>query len=209
MKRPAFYFLLVWCVVVSIVSESKAQGTLDALIIPPISGAGVVGYVLGAVGWSFVPTQDILVTGIKASGPQFSFWQGSNQIIATFNIASPSINPLLGFTPIANVALSAGQLYFVSCQNSNSSDVVPVTVRGLEGASGLRPFSTSSYISQFASYKVSPSGEWSSTVSSPYNNTEVLFFGPNFQFQVVPEPNVITISILGFCLCVRKRSFLI
>jgi hypothetical protein len=124
-KFSLWYFLLFGCLFVSVARESKAQGTLDSLTIPAISGAPVIGYyVSGGVGWSFVPTSDILVTGIEASATQFSFWQGSNQVLATFNVSSPNTKPPNSFAPIAPLFLSAGELYFVSCQNSNFSVVV-------------------------------------------------------------------------------------
>jgi hypothetical protein len=204
-KFSLWYFLLFGCLFVSVARESKAQGTLDSLTIPAISGAPVIGYyVSGGVGWSFVPTSDILVTGIEASAIQFSFWQGSNQVLATFNVSSPNTKPPNSFAPIAPLFLSAGELYFVSCQNSNFSDVVVFSVWGLQGAHGLPSFGTSSYISEFASYRVSPNRQWSPTVSPPDSNTDVLLYGPNFQFKVVPEPSAISISIVGLLFHARK-----
>jgi hypothetical protein len=112
-KFSLWYFLLFGCLFVSVARESKAQGTLDSLTIPAISGAPVIGYyVSGGVGWSFVPTSDILVTGIEASAIQFSFWQGSNQVLATFNVSSPNTKPPNSFAPIAPLFLSAGGTLF-------------------------------------------------------------------------------------------------
>lgn len=149
------------------------------------------------------------MTGIEASAPQLSFWQGSNQVLATFDVSGPSPNPTGSFTPVAPLFLSAGQLYFISCQNSNFSGQVFVTAWALPGTSspspyGPEPFSTSSYISQFASYYISPDKEWSSTRTPPSSNSDYLFYGPNFQFQVVPEPMSFELLIFGFLFCLHK-----
>jgi len=200
---------LLGCLVALIACGSKAQGTLNALTIPSIypPSAPVIGFVTsGGIGWSFVPTSDIFVTGIEASAPQLSFWQGSNQVLATFGVPVPSTPPADSFSPIAPLFLSAGQLYFVSCQTSNFSGFVGLTVWGLQGASSLPSFSTSSYISQFASYHVSASGQWSPATDLPLSNSDYLLYGPNFQFQVVPEPGITGLSILGLLFCSKRQS---
>lgn len=186
--------------------ELNAQGTVDALSFSTLTGASVIGCHPGGVGWSFTPTADIVATGIEASAPQFSFWQGSNQIMATFGVSEWFIKPVNSFTPIAPLFLSAGQTYFVSCQNSNFFDSVTFSVWGLQGADGLRPFSTSTYISQFASYYVSATGQWSPTTTPPTLSASYLFYGPNFQFEVVPEPRELCLLIFGFAFCLLKQK---
>ncbi len=182
---------------------------MNALTIPPISGAPVVGFVPGGVGWSFTPSIDILVSGIEAGSPQVSFWQGSNQIISTFNIASPSSVPANTFESIPPLELYAGQIYYISCQNSNFSESVPVTVWELQGSNSNTPipFTISSYITQYSCSIVSQDGQWSPpNITSADNNT--LLYGPNFQFQVVPEPSSAELSLLVslfFSILIRRR----
>ena len=204
MKRLAFYLLLFSCVAASDVREAKAQGTQDALTIPSTSGVRVDGYAPDGVGWSFIPTADMYATGVEASAPQLSFWQGSNQVLATFDVPSTSIVPSGSFTPIAPVFLASGQLYFISCQYSNYSSGFGLTFWGLQGAGGLSSFTISPYLSQFASYYVSATGQWTSTTTPSSLNGNYFLYGPNFQFQLVPEPTGFELLIVGFLFCARK-----
>jgi hypothetical protein len=64
----------------------------------------------------------------------------------------------------------------------------------------LPAFDVSSPISQFASYYLLANSQWSPTVSSPSHNTDVLIYGPNFQYQVVPEPSTTALLLCGTCL---------
>jgi hypothetical protein len=204
MKRLAFYLLLFGCVAASDVREAEAQGTQDALTFSTASGSRVDGYAPEGVGWSFIPTADLYATGIEASAPQLSFWQGSNQVLATFDVPSPSILPSGSFTPIAPVFLASGQLYFISCQYSNYSSGFGLTLWGLQGAGGLHSFTPSPYLSQFASYYVSATGQWTSSTIPSSSNGNYFLYGPNFQFQLVPEPASFGLLLVGFLFCIRK-----
>jgi hypothetical protein len=146
---------------------------------------GNSGYVIGGVGWTFVPTSALLVTGIAATAPQVSLWQGTNQIIANYDCLGAWPYNFQSITPLL---LSAGQRYAISAQNSNFTSEVDFMVYGPPGGSVYDPppFNLSPYISQFASYLLSSTGQWS-PMTPPPNNTNYLGFGPNFQFQVVPS----------------------
>jgi hypothetical protein len=170
-----------------------AQGTLNALNIAP--GPGVVGITPGGVGWSFVPTTDLIVTGISATAPQVDFWLGTNQNIARYYYEDPYSNGQpsfnagapTNFQAISNLLLSAGQTYFISTQYTNFTRYVDTFLYSLNGTNGITAFTTSPCISQFASYLLSTNGQWSPAVTPP-DNSIYAFMGPNFQFQVVPEP---------------------
>ena len=167
-----------------------AQGALQVIGFTP---PGIFGYTTNGVGWSFVPASDLMVTGISATAPQVSFWQGTNQLLATYpytgsyggNLTGPSTN----FQSIPPLFLSAGQTYFVSEQSLNFSDQVGFFYFGWNGASGLTPFAPSSDINDFASYYLSPSGEWLSPFAQASDNVNYALLGPNFQYQVIPEPS--------------------
>jgi hypothetical protein len=169
-----------------------AQGTLNALSFTP---PGALFPRDGGVGWSFVPTSDLMVTAISSSAPQVSFWLGTNQVIANYDYAGPYGSLLLGattnFQSVAPLLLSAGQTYFISTQFSNFTSQVNSFVFG----PGATSFTNSSYISQFASYSLSTSDQWSPTTTPP-DNSNYLLLGPNFQFQVVPEPTAFEFFIL-------------
>jgi hypothetical protein len=185
-----------------------SQGALTALNVTP---PGLVGYLpTNGVGWSFVPTSDLLVTAISSTAPQVSFWQGSNQVIATYSYAGPyggiSLGPSTNFQAVSSLLLFAGQTYFISCQNSNFTTPVFCYTFGLNGADGLQAFTPSPYISQFASYLLSAEGQWSSPVTQTSENVNYLFLGPNFEFQAVPEPTTSELSFLaiGFWFLCRR-----
>jgi hypothetical protein len=171
-----------------------AQGTMSALNFTP---PGALFYASGGVGWSFIPTADLLVTAVSSSAPQVSFWAGTDQVIATYDYAGPYGSLLLGattnFQSVTPLLLSAGQTYFVSTQFSNFTSQVNFFLFGL----GLTSFTNSSYISQFASYSLSTSDQWSPTMTPP-GNSDYLLLGPNFQFQVVPEPTSLELLLAAF-----------
>ena len=181
---------------------STAQGTLDALYIS--SGGTVVGYAGQGVGWSFVPTSDLLVTAINSSASQVDFWLGTSQNIASYNYTGPYGGPPTfaapsNFQAVTTLLLTTGQTYFISTQQPNFSSQVNVFVYSLNPSGspyGPIAFSLSPYITQFASYYLSSSGQWSSTSSSGYPNTDNATLGPNFQFQVVPEPTSFELFLL-------------
>ncbi len=177
-----------------------AQGTLNALNVGFTNVGGVIGIAQAGVGWSFVPTSDLLVTAISSTAPQVSFWLGTNQVIANYNsTGSPT-----DFQSVSTLLLSQGQNYYISCQHSNFANPFGIFIFSRNGIDGLLPFTTSSYISQFASYYVSPSGQWSPTVTPP-DNSNYLFVGPNFQFQVVPEPTSFELSLLTLVILLFRR----
>ena len=173
---------------------SVAQGNLNALVIDPSGTA--VGYASQGVGWSFVTTVDLFVTGISSTAPQVDFWQGSNQVIATYNYFGPyysggGASAPTNFQTVSSFFLSAGQTYFISTQQPGFSSAVIVEVYGLYPSGsvyGPKTFSISPYLSQFASYNLSSNGQWSSTTTPASDNVNYVVLGPNFQFQVVPEP---------------------
>ena len=189
---------------------SIAQGTLNALNIS--SGGTVVGYAPQAVGWSFVPSADLLVTGISSTAPQVDFWSGTSQDIATYNYTGPYGGPPTfaaptNFQAVTTLLLIAGQTYFISTQQPNFSSQVNVFVYSLNPSGspyGPITFSLSPYITQFASYYLSSSGQWSPTATPPDNASSVLL-GPNFQFQVVPEPTSFELFILTVGVWISRR----
>ena len=205
-----FFFLLV----LAIPKLAAAQGILNALTVDV--GSTVVGYTLQGVGWSFIPTADLIVTGISSTAPQVNFWLGTNQVVAAYNYDGPYGGPPnfaapTNFQPVSSILLSAGQTYFLSTQQSNFTSFVSVFVYGLNPSGSPydpKTFSLSPYISQFSSYYLSSSGQWSSTSTPGYPNTSYVPLGPNFQFQVVPEPTLIELSILmaGACIFWKRNS---
>jgi hypothetical protein len=189
MKRPALYFLL-FSVFASIGRETKAQETLNAMTLnsgpiegspraiqgepPPYSQFVIIVGSQGGDGWTFTPTENLLVTAIDSfSGTQISFWQGTNQILQSFDYTGTTYS----FQPIAPLLLSAGQNYSISTQNPDFTSTVDFVLDG--------DFSSSPYLADIGNYTLSPSGQWS---AFPSDAMDIVLIGPNFQFQVVPPP---------------------
>ena len=167
-----------------------AQVTMEALSTPP--AVPTFSYAPSGVGWSFVPATNLLVTAVYSTAPEVTFWKGTNLVIATYFYPGPYFDgvdagPPTNFQTVSPLYLSSGQTYFVSTQYSNFFDSVNIFIFELNGADGFSVFSTSPYISQFASYYLSPEGQWSSTTTPPSDNINYLLLGPNFQFQVDSE----------------------
>ena len=205
---PVQFFILL---AFSFPRPSVAQGYLNALTTD--SGGTVVGYASQGVGWSFVPTADLLVTGISSTAPQVDFWLGTNQNIASYTYAGPFGGPPTfaapsNFQAVASLLLSAGQTYFISTQQPNFSSPVNTLVYSLNPSSSPYDpitFSLSPYITQFASYYLSSSGQWSSTTTPASDNANYVVLGPNFQFQIVPEPPSFNLSLLILVVWLFRR----
>lgn len=212
MKNLAFYFLLLLCLFSAAVRDAKAQGTQDALTpsftvvsgppgsTPPYS-PNPLGFVNGGVGWSFTPTENLAVTAIASTASQVSFWQGTSQILASFDYSVSNYT----FEPIVPILLSAGQSYSISTQYPNYTWPVIINLGSFVGNDGP-PVSMSSYLTGFRNYLISTNGEWTLSPAPP-NNADDVFLGPNFQFQVVPEPTCFALLILGLSFFIRKPKF--
>jgi len=179
--------------------ESDAQGTMNALTpnLPTnegVFGPYVVGYFNGGVGWTFTPTADLLVTGVSSfSAPQVSIWLGTNQVLASYPVANADGS----FETISPLVLLAGQDYAISTQNTNFSSVIFFQVGSTTGT--VFPLvSVSSYLTGFGDFNLTTNEQWTPFDST--ENTDIISLGPNFQFQVVPEPGVVALSILGLLL---------
>jgi PEP-CTERM motif len=184
-----------------------AQGTMQALNFAP---PGVAGYTTNGVGWSFVPTSDLLVTAISATAPQIDFWQGNGQLLAIYaysgSYGSIPTGPSTNFQSVQPLLLTAGQTYFISAQSSNFSVQVGFFYFSQNGAGGLTSFAPSSDITGFASYYLSPNGQWSSPFTPTSDNLNYALLGPNFEYQVVPEPGSFGLFLIGVGICCSRRA---
>jgi hypothetical protein len=165
--------------------EVQSQSTIDALTFGP--GIHDVGYLGAATGWTFVPTTDLRVVAVGSlpmqSSLEVSFWSGTNQILATFSIpVQPSDGNDLVYQPVDGPTLKAGAAYAVS----TLSPVLPVEIFSRQGAGGGATFATSPFITQFGNFQVSTNNLWSPLPGST-NNSDWLFLGPTFRFQVLRQ----------------------
>ena len=177
--------------------QSAAQGIYPAQTWDgPVPGDSITN----AVGWSFAPTVNIAVTAISGSGTEVSFWSSAQQLIATYDFSGPygdASGPTSTFQSIAPLYLLAGQTYYVSTDNSDLSPFLDYIYGPPSGVPNAPvPFSTSTYLSDFGSYVIDSSGQWVPSTAPP-NNTEYLLLGPNFEFEVLPEPATFGLFALG------------
>src|SRR5256885_4224434 len=104
------------------VQEVQAQHKFDALVFG--SGLQTVGYFPGSVGWTFVPSVDLRVVAVGCdfmvgSFVEFNFWEGTNQIIANYQIPLQNTGTCcVVYQPVDGLTLRAGLLYGVSLQNA-------------------------------------------------------------------------------------------
>ena len=193
-------FLLLDCLLVSVERESKAQGTFSA-ITPNLQAGGVYfpGYMFsGGVGWTFTPTVDLIVVAISSTAPQVSFWNGTNQILASFGYS----NTAGSLEPIAPMLLLAGRNYAISTQHPDYASSITFAIGSPTGADGIAAVVISPYLTGFGSFALSSTAQW--RLYPATDNADYAFLGPNFQFQVVPEPSSLGLSILGLLFCARK-----
>jgi hypothetical protein len=154
-----------------------------------------LGSVQGGAGWTFTPTEDLLVTAIASTAPQVNFWLDSNQVLASFDYSISNYD--YSFESITPLLLLAGQNHSVSTQYPDFTSSVIVNDGSLSGDGGPL-VSISSYLSLYGYSLLTTSGQLTA-----YSSDAVLP-GPNFQFHVVSEPTIVEILAFGFIFCVRK-----
>lgn len=181
--------LLLSLLVLFIPKATQAQTTYDALRFGP--GIDSVGY-SEAAGWTFVPVADlhVVTVGCFPTAPPSSigicFWEGTNRIIALYQISiNQEASGDVSYQPVDGLTLKAGSPYAISI-NPNQIPL-PLRIYSKQGADGLSTFTTTPFISHFADYLVSTNGEWTPEPVPPASNTDFLYFGPTFQFQLLQE----------------------
>ena len=198
--------ILIFCLLACIAPVAKSQGTLDALTssftvvsgppnVPPFS-QNIISFVQGGAGWAFTPTENILVTAIASTTPQVNFWIGSSPL-ANFNYSVGSYD--YNFESITPLLLLAGQNYTVTAQYPNFTALVNVTAGSILGDAG--PTVSMSPSLSLNGYSLLTTNGQLTTYSS-----DIVLLGPNFQFQVAPEPSTVGLSFLGLGLfsCTQK-----
>jgi hypothetical protein len=177
-------------------TQTQAQLKLDALTFGP--GLETVGYFADSVGWTFVPSEDLRVVAVGCdfmigSFVEIDFWDGTNQIIANYQI--PLTNEEASnvvYQAVDGLVLKAGSTYGVSLQNSPGG-ALPVMIYSrrsvlgpTQGSGPTATFEPSPFITQFANFQIATNNVWSPVPGST-NNSEVLYFGATFQFEMLRQ----------------------
>ncbi len=189
-----------------LISRGLAQGTLEAVSLPTTQGPYLLlNDPIKGVGWSFVPTVNIQISelGMANLGQtlEVTLWTDSLQPLASEIISTSEFDEFGKFQPISNVLLIAGNRYFVSSQTSPSTPIGGIATEVSSGPAHISP-----YLAGFANYSIRLDNTWNP--SQPVYG-DILFFGPTFRFQVVPEPGTLALWITaggGIVLARRGRT---
>jgi len=163
-------------------------------------GLDIPGASQFATGWTFVPTADLKVTTISP-GPtvdtnvvyEFSIWEGTNQVIASYSIRNrpPYDANGLSHQSIPGLVLKAGSRYGVLLRDPNGAK------QGVDyffriNAGPNRAFTPSPFISEFRNFQVRTNA-W---IPFPnlISNSDTLILGPSFQFQAIPPAISVSLS---------------
>lgn len=163
------------------------------------------------LGWSFTPTQDVKVTAlgvfdrdnnnVLAGDTDVKIWRQSDATLITSAAVTTSA-PISGEFFWATLAtqdqatLQANTTYVIACRtypgserymyNSSATMASEITYVTTEGQSGT---------------------DWTNMPADPVQQGWVMgFFGPNFKYEVVPEPMTMSLlSLGGLAMLARRR----
>ena len=171
---------------------AAGQGTFQAINFTP---PGVAGYLTEGVGWSFVPTSDLLVTAVCSTAPQVTFWQGAGQAIATYGTRGRMVmfmgDQLRVSSPFLRCICPPVRL-ISSRHNSQTSPHSSSRSGQNSPRSALRRTSANLRVTTLL-----PVVNGHLPSLRPQIMSITYYSGPNFQFEVVPEPNIFALSALG------------
>lgn len=191
----------------------QAQGTIEAVNAPPVTGVdgpSVIGYVNdGTVGWAFTSSQDIVIsslgllevaTGESLTGVSAGLWSADGTLLRStgFDANALSINTHL-YEPISPLFVTAGETLVVGAGTSGNN----FTVALFPGSPTQAPINFSG-----SAYDLNGDGFAFPTVQSTAGDPNRFIAEASFLFQVVPEPNAISLAFLGaallFAFCRRE-----
>jgi hypothetical protein len=185
----------VFAILLLLREPSPAQDIIEAVSPQTPNVLPLEGYANSGVGWSFVPNTDLVVAAIATLAPEHftpatvNFWQGTNQIIATFTYTATTLGGVpTNYQLISPLVLSAGQTYSVSAWSAGPDFPTTLfTFWGRNEIADLPPFNTSPHINYLAGYYVSTNNLWSPLTTPPSLTMDVLALGPNFRFFFRPS----------------------
>jgi uncharacterized repeat protein (TIGR03803 family) len=178
--------------VFQLVDPCLSANTQSNILAVESSGARIaIGYIEGAIGFSFVPTENLTVTQVgylaeNQADPVISFWTGTN-VMASYPQPAPdpsSTNQMI-YAGISPLSLTAGQQYAITLQDGSlsSSNALIVEVFPAQVSPGITNYTPEEF-----------SG---GSVYLPTNS--VVIYGPDFYYQgatTAPPPDL-SIHIVG------------
>lgn len=182
--------LLACGLCVALARSVFGQGSIDAITFPNQDG-GLVGYVNGGTAWSFTPTTNLSVTevGTIAFGSPVTVkvWQNTDSLLGSYAFTGAGESGSLQYTGIAPLTLLAGNAYSISVQNADPGSPTIIVKAYGNNYPSLSPFELSSHLTDYTSYLISTNGTW--TAQTPPPGSSILYLGPTFRFDAVPEPS--------------------
>ncbi len=184
------------------VGTSVSALAVDALTFPLGAGSDISGSASGGYGWSFVPTTNLVVTsvgyfnltGAAGGDPNIvvTIWAGTNTVIASYTgITNPPGNTdSIISTTIAPLSLTHGQLYTITAHTTPlASSLTAFAFLDSTGTITSYTFVVAPELGQYQCQQLSPGGTLSPAFSDPAQNSESLYFGPIFTYEIsTPRP---------------------
>lgn len=153
-----------------------------------------VGYVIPGVGFTFVPTTNLLVTQVGyyaniLSQPLVRVWSGTNEI-ASYDLSPDPVTYDMVYSNVPPLSLIAGQTYSITLQDGPLSSNNPVVVAAWFGTV-LAP-----EIGSYVPIQLVSDGTFNN-LADPTNapTNSPLFLGPDFQYQVAQTLGPPTLAV--------------
>ena len=157
-------------------------------------GNSIASYVPGAVGFSFVPITNLLVTrvgfydGDDFGDARISIWSSTNTVIASYDLGPSTSSQTAIYTNVA-ISLLAGQTYGITVQDGPLAEGNTLLARAYLPEAGGQ-IAVAPELAQYVAVTVSPAG-----VFTP-GGTNDFQFGVNFSYQVLIGPQL-SINLVG------------
>ena len=171
---------------------------------------GLGGYVNGVGGWSFQPQQNIAVTALGsfegtmvATGEPIAIgvWAADGSLLASNMVtaASSLVNQTV-YEPIDPVALWAGQTYSIGVY-AQGGTIIVIGVAPTEGSVTTAPdIRLGTAVASFHEFG------FPGSIVGPDNSA---ILGPNFEYNVIPEPDGVVLlccGVLGLAVARKRRT---
>lgn len=167
-----------------------------------VYSGNIVGYASGGAGFAFTPLTDIVVTSLGFNGMDLpsedysvSVWNSSGITLSTARISAS--DPLFNQTHylgITGLPLAAGNTYYLQAVGVASGLWLGEAIIA-SGPDANGTFSVAPEIS-YLGYAAGTNG-FGAFPAEVHGDPLAYLIGPNFQFEVVPEPSVLCLSGLG------------
>lgn len=181
---------------------SFSSRAVDALTFPFGAGSDISGNASGGYGWSFVPTTNLVITsvgylnlsGVAGGDPNIvvTIWSGTNTVLTSFTgITNPAANDAsIIYTTIAPLSLTHGQPYAITAYTAPlASSLTAFAFLDSTGTITPYTFMVAPELGQYQCQQLSPGGTLSPAFPNPTQNSQSLFLGPIFTYEIsTPRP---------------------